>query len=301
MNTAAFSPGELVFYPGRSLPAIASSRRELAGLLLRGQPPRMAAGRLPQLYALCGQSHRITASLAIDCALGLRAAATADEAASLRLETAREHVRRIWLDWPHWLGGVDGAPHMRHLLACPWLQPAQSGDALAWLEAAVLRMPAGGWLACWQRDAAGWLGDWAAQAASLPAQLLRTVECDAAQLPAGAPALLEHGDAAALRRWGRRWPAGRILRRRPAAMARCARRGCPAAWRMASHFAVPGCAWARASRNWPGWRWRGMMAARRRWRWGPWTWGRAARWPGAKWRAACCCTGCGWSSAMAGR
>ena len=196
------SPGELVFYPGRPLPAIASSRKALAGLLLRGQPPQMAAARLPQLYALCGQSHRITASLAIDCALGLRRAATPDEVASLRLETAREHVRRIWLDWPRWLGGVDGAPHMRHLLACPWLQPAQSGDALAWLEAAVLRMPAGAWLACWQRDPAGWLGEWAARAASLPAQLLRTVECEAAQLPGGAPALLEHGDAAALRRLG---------------------------------------------------------------------------------------------------
>ncbi|MEG2029263.1 MAG: nickel-dependent hydrogenase large subunit [Janthinobacterium sp.] len=202
MNTA-LSPGELVFYPGRPLPSIASHRKALAGLLLRGQPAHMAGVRLPQLYALCGQSHRITASLAIDAALGLRSGATPEECDSLRLETAREHVRRIWLDWPRWLGGVDGAAHMRHLLACPWLSPAQAGDALAWLEDSVLQGPARAWLACWQRDPAGWLGDWAARTDSLPAQLLRAVECEAALLPCGAPPLLVHGDVAALRRLAR--------------------------------------------------------------------------------------------------
>lgn len=204
--------GQLTFYPGRPLPSITSSRAALAATLLRGKPATQAARLLPCLYTLCGEAHRITAQLAIDAARGHGGRADRADStdsggrAMLEAETAREHARRIWLDWPRLLGGAADvtatpAPALRDLAACPWLRPAPSIDVAAlrgWAESALLGEPPDGWLDGWRRDPAGWLGAWAARGATLPARLLRAVECEARQLRGGAAPLLPHRERAAL-------------------------------------------------------------------------------------------------------
>ncbi|MEM5398385.1 hypothetical protein V2L60_14815, partial [Staphylococcus gallinarum] len=75
----------------------------------------MAVDLLPRLYALCGEAQRVCASLAVDAALGQPASTDDGIAARLAHETAREHVLRIWLDWPRQLG-TSGSDNVRTVL-----------------------------------------------------------------------------------------------------------------------------------------------------------------------------------------
>lgn len=204
MNTFA-AGGGLTMCPGQGLPAIRSSRASLAGLLLRGKPASAAALQLPRLFSLCGEAHRLTAGLAVDAALGLRTAPRAPERASLAAETAREHVRRLLIDWPRLLGGSDGsAAHA--LRACPLFAAGTMEDnglatpALrAWVERELLGGAIAPWLARWRDDPADCLRHWSRRAATLPALLLRAIEDDASAIDAGVAPLLPHASAASLR------------------------------------------------------------------------------------------------------
>lgn len=200
-------PDCLVFRPGQGLPAIQSNRVPLAGALLRGRPAHSAPQRLPLLYALCGEAHRLTAQLAIDAAMGGRTEASRAERSCLEAETAREHVRRIWLDWPRLLGAPDGPPTaaaLQSLRDCPLFRQdavpaAVEGDALrAWVERDVLGQPVAGWLEEWQADPDACLHGWVHRASTLPAALLRGVESEARRLQLQAAPLLVHADRQAL-------------------------------------------------------------------------------------------------------
>lgn len=206
--TPPLQAGKLIFRPGRAVSTVGSNRVALAGMLLRGKPAQQAPQLLPRLYALCGEAHRLTARLAVDAAAGLRSHATPQELSALDAETAREHVRRIWLDWPRLFGGTNqNAPRyaVQALRDCPLLQQGAAQDdpvaaprLRAWLEAEVLGEPAPGWLVRWQADPDACMRSWVARAQTLPATLLRDVESDATWIAAAAAPLLPHADRDAL-------------------------------------------------------------------------------------------------------
>jgi len=200
-----------------------STRGEWAGPMLRGRPADQAPTLLPGLYALCGGAHRLAARHALAAArnpasgaprtatlagiggtLGsqgprdaggadsAQADATADtnadataDAQALRLDTLREHLRRLWLDAPRALAAgaaATAAPAAADLAAAPFMRTASDlGDtateaaARRWIEAHVLQRDAEAWLAAWDADAASHADRWVATAQTWPARWLGTV------------------------------------------------------------------------------------------------------------------------------
>ena len=206
--TAQLQAGQLTFRPGQTLPTISSNRASLAGVLLRGKSAQAAPQQLPRLYALCGEAHRLTAQLAIDAACGLRTHASAHELSSLATETAREHVRRIWIDWPRLFGRSDinsAIAGLQLLRDCPLLKRGISGSESvssvafrSWIESAVLGEPVAEWLARWQANPDECMLYWVARAPTFPAKLLLDIKCDAMRIQAVGTPLLPHADRNAL-------------------------------------------------------------------------------------------------------
>lgn len=202
-SLAADRVGQLVLRPGNSLDAIGNTRTVLAQRLLGGKAATSAPPQLARLYALCGCAHSLTAQLAIDAANGVRSTASVAEQVSLALETAREHVRRIWLDWPRLLSATVSAQLVLVLRDCPLFRPGLTSselpaDLLRWTESSVLGEPADRWLARWQDDPLQCLRHWTASAATMPAALLATVAATASDLEPLAAPLLPHRDVAAM-------------------------------------------------------------------------------------------------------
>jgi hypothetical protein len=196
-------PGELVFYPGQALPSIRSTRMALAQQLLAGKPAHMAPRQLPLLYTLCGRAHGLAAVLAIDAARGIRTQVTDSEYRAIAAETIREHVRRIWLDWPKLTGYVDGHTALAELRGCTLLHDnvdeVLSGASRLWVERVVLGCDAVTWLAHWETQAQDCLVDWTGKATTMPAKLLSSVREAAQALQFSATPLLVHRDIAQLR------------------------------------------------------------------------------------------------------
>jgi len=119
MSDADALAGELRLRPGHPPPNIESTRPALAQTLARGQLASVLPELLGRVFALCGGAHRVTAQMAIAAAGGPAAGAEVDERA-LQLDTLREQVRRIWLDWPPALGGTSaGIVDLAALRDCP--------------------------------------------------------------------------------------------------------------------------------------------------------------------------------------
>lgn len=179
--------GALRVQPGRPRPHnLHSTRPELVGRLATGLPADRLPAVLGSLFSLCGHAHRLCAGMAVDAACG--APCDADDG-SLERETLREHLRRIWLDWPRLLGG--GPVDLGLLSRCP-----AHGVTGPWLAQAVFGVPASHWLRAWVADPAAWLSDWAASHDTLPARLLHAVR-DLAQVPIEAAPALRVDDAVA--------------------------------------------------------------------------------------------------------
>ncbi len=85
---------------------ISSSRPLHVARVLHGKSTREALQPVPRLYSLCGTAQSHAAVLACEQALGLRAAPATALAREMLvwLETARDHLWRILLDWPVFLG-----------------------------------------------------------------------------------------------------------------------------------------------------------------------------------------------------
>ena len=182
MNESAMKAlaGTLRITPGQHRPhSLVSSRRDWAAMLGRDQPADVLGSRLASFYSLCGESHRICAKLAISAARGQTPADLTGVATALRLETLREHVRRIGLDWPAQLyssdaGGAQPRQAMSRqaqalLRACPLLggtsaaaSAAAAPDLSGWLQTQVLGLPATTWLAHWEEAPQAWLRSWSA-------------------------------------------------------------------------------------------------------------------------------------------
>lgn len=234
--TGSALAGKLTLLPGLGLPAIVSSRVPLANRLLRGRPARHAPAMLGSLYALCGQAHRLTAQLAIDAASGLRGVATPEEHAALAAETMREHVRRIWLDWPRLFGADDsGAGYAAVLRACPLFQDgAPKSSFCDWIEQALLGEAPADWLAAWRADPAACMARWTRRGKTMPARLLHGIADVAAELDAlerlerqtpRAAALLPHAQDGALLELAAALDAGDGFENQPVWQGRCAETG----------------------------------------------------------------------------
>ena len=173
-----------------------NARPEWVTRLVVGKPATALPGLLASLFALCAHAHRATAACAVDAAMnrdGALAATTPGAAAEqMRWDTAREHLRRIWLDWPRlWSpqtgpdarsGAAQEACGAALLRESPlWQVPhgtAADGEvfqqtAQAWLQAEVLGQPPVSWLQAMQAGGEAALRQWADQTETWPAQWLR--------------------------------------------------------------------------------------------------------------------------------
>ncbi len=115
-------------------PVLAAGR--LVGLL-RGQTGEQVGRTLSSVFTLCAHAHRRAAQMALAAAqgAGLDASST-DPPVLLWLETARDHLRSIALDWPQRLPGVAfDARGMDWLRDCP----LSLGTARAATDAAIAR------------------------------------------------------------------------------------------------------------------------------------------------------------------
>jgi hypothetical protein len=164
VNTPAASwdalSGAYRLRPGRR-PGIDGGRPVLAPGrlqgLLRGKKGEEVGRTLTSVFALCAHAHRRTADLALAAAQGDPAGAVLPDPAMLLLETLRDHLRAIALDWPQRAAApAPTRPDMGWLLECPIplagsLAPAAAGPAIAalrgWLEERILLEPAQRWLA----------------------------------------------------------------------------------------------------------------------------------------------------------
>lgn len=181
--------GQYQLQPGQH-PGVLGQRPVLgAGRLARllaGQPGEQVGQTLTSVFTLCAHAHRRTAALALTAAQsGSVATPAAEPPVLLWVETARDHLRSIALDWPQRQADPSmDAPSLAWLRDCP-LPLASSkttADAAsawqtlaalrAWLEQGILRQPIADWLSAYRQPEA--LADWCtAQAARLtPANCL---------------------------------------------------------------------------------------------------------------------------------
>ncbi len=144
--------------PGRQ-PGVAGQRPVLSagrlGQLLRGQCGDAVVRRLGSVFTLCAHAHQRAAALATAAALG-ETWDTAHPPVALWLETARDHLRSMALDWPQRLPEAGG-PDLQWLRDCPLPLVARQGatDAAAalaqlgqlrgWLEDRILGQTIGQW------------------------------------------------------------------------------------------------------------------------------------------------------------
>ncbi|MDQ1259983.1 MAG: nickel-dependent hydrogenase large subunit [Pseudomonadota bacterium] len=158
-----FATQRLRLVPGAAIPVL-GLREPLAERLLHGRAAALAPALLGRLYALCGQAHRICAEMALQA---LQTPETpipmdASQRQALWRETLREHVRRLFLDWPRLL--ARPAPEGQALAASPALgQSVLPGDAglVEWVERQVLGMPWVRWQRACQQNPAQGLLQWA--------------------------------------------------------------------------------------------------------------------------------------------
>lgn len=145
MPTLAAVAGEYHLCPGQS-PAIEGRRPVLVPGQLRqwlaGRPPAQVVRVLSTLFTLCAHAHRRTARLALTAAhtslslVDSPAAPSAEPPVLLLLETARDHLRGIALEWPQRLGLRQApAAQLAWLKGCPLpivTATPVTDEALAW-------------------------------------------------------------------------------------------------------------------------------------------------------------------------
>ena len=162
--------GRYQLQPG-TWPGIVGQRPVLGagrlGRLLQGQRGEQVGRTLSSVFTLCAHAHRRCAELALAAAQSPQAAPERPAPVLLYLETARDHLRSIALDWPQRLPelGLD-AQRMDGLRGCPLplagARPVNDEDVAwqtlgalrTWLESAVLKQDALSWLQeCREPDA----------------------------------------------------------------------------------------------------------------------------------------------------
>jgi hypothetical protein len=191
---------QIDLYPGagQNRVRILSSRPLRAARIFEGKQPLEVLQQLPLLFSVCGIAQAAAAMQAFRQALDIAAEAPADAARSLlvQMETAREHLWRILVDWPAFLDEPAGARQAAPLHALlPVLRKALfvNGDAFSLqselqvddstlqaqiesLEGLLAGLVFGESPAVWQRIShAAALHDWCLGSESIAARLLRNV------------------------------------------------------------------------------------------------------------------------------
>ena len=214
-----------------------SSRPDWMGRIAPGQPLEKLPGLLAAVFNQCGEAHRLCAQLAIDAARGQPAPVPAAVVQRLHMETLREHLRRITLDWPRRLAPGDQAERFQQraigdLRAAPVLPGApladwmRSFDALGpWLARTWLGLPASEWLGNWRRDPRGWLAHWSDSAQGWLPELLRACRAPAQAVRCAAPALRVHERDEDLRAFAAQLERGEFPAREPMWRGACAETG----------------------------------------------------------------------------
>jgi coenzyme F420-reducing hydrogenase alpha subunit len=97
---------------------IASSRPDAVTKVLIGKTQEQVLNIVPLLFTLCGNAQAYAALSACRAALGMEAERDADSAREMLVgvETLREHVWRILLDWPGFVGLVPDKKALAALL-----------------------------------------------------------------------------------------------------------------------------------------------------------------------------------------
>jgi len=162
MSAAMNLAGNYTLRPG--VPHSIEGRRPVVGngilrRLLQGQQGEAVERTLGQLFTLCAHAHRRAARLALNAAQPHPEKRLLNEPAVLLwLETARDHLRSMALDWPRRQPGLSAKPDpLAWLRDCPLsmshtAQPStedQAWEALTqlrcWLEDRLLGQPTGSW------------------------------------------------------------------------------------------------------------------------------------------------------------
>ena len=182
--------GQYRLHPGGH-PSIVGSRPVMGGArigrLLRGQQGDAAVKTLGNLLTLCAHAQRRTARMALWAAAHQeRAPADPQSTLLLQLETARDHLRSMALDWPRRLRETQNHTDLQWLSGCPLPLaapahtpgPAEAAQQLVqlqtWLESHILQMPVHQWLHDYRDSDA--FADWC----SAPAQTAAPLQCLAA-------------------------------------------------------------------------------------------------------------------------
>lgn len=208
MNPQEPFGGRLELHPGRARPHnLRSTRPDWVARLTHGLPPRQLPPLLARLFNVCGHAHLRCAQMAVDAALGRCLPPTLPIRTELATLTLKEHLRRIWLDWPQQLDPSRQAPGLpadaaSELARCPAFGHSPQ-DLPTWLRANALGTSLAAWLEHWEQDPRGWLTAWSADVDTPVARWLRQCRTVAdAPLPEVA-ALQVHADAESMRRWAR--------------------------------------------------------------------------------------------------
>jgi coenzyme F420-reducing hydrogenase alpha subunit len=177
---------------------IQSSRPLRAARIFEGKPPQEVLQQLPLVFSVCGTAQAAAAAKAFCQALDKGAGAPVEAARSLllQMETAREHLWRILIDWPEFLQEPAAASRASPLHAMlPVLRKALfvDGDAFSLqaelrvgdstmreqidlldglLENLVFGEVPSQWLGI---GGAGALHDWSLHSRSIAGRLIRTV------------------------------------------------------------------------------------------------------------------------------
>ena len=162
--------GQYLLHPG-SVQSIVGQRPVLVGgrlgRLLQGQRGEQVSRTLSSVFTLCAHAHRRTAGMALAAAqTGPAALPLTEPPVQLWLETARDHLRSIALDWPQRLPEPAASAHdLDWLRDCPLSLAASpltdTASALltlaafrAWLEQCVLGQSVFEWLASYRHPEA---------------------------------------------------------------------------------------------------------------------------------------------------
>ncbi len=182
--------------------AIASSRPVFASKVFLGKSVPQALKTLPMLFTVCATAQALAAARACEQAMGYQPPAGVQRIRDclVRMETIREHLWRILLDWPAFLGEAPERGGMAATLVLqtdyrriltgggdPFLQPEELGVPardmqLALIESlqsalaqAVFHVPPAVWL---EMESRAELNEWMADGATIAARLLRRVAGD---------------------------------------------------------------------------------------------------------------------------
>lgn len=179
---------------------IRSSRPVHAARVFEGRTIEDTLRLLPLLFNVCGQSQAAAAVRAVESALGAPPAAAVERARDrlVALETLREHLWRVLLDWPRLCGDAQANPHIAplmglvqasrrtidpdgHLCTRPGLRQitataSETNDNERQLRTSVAEQVFGGDPEAWLGNDTGGLQDWLQRVDTPATRLLRQVQ-----------------------------------------------------------------------------------------------------------------------------